>query len=66
MNMTKLHKNMDILEKLSLYLARNQDINFCKALIDLGINRKEDLMGLVDTEKESSDKTLERIKENEK
>lgn len=66
MKETKLHENMRIVEKLSLYLSRNQGVNFCKALQELGINRKEELMGLVDTENESSLETLKRINGNEK
>jgi len=57
--------NYRILDKLENYLFNNPEVPFCKALQNLGINRKEELMGLVDTEKESSEETLKRM-ENEK
>ena len=58
---TEVYNNMIFL-KIQEYMNDNPNIPFCKILQDLNINRKEELMGLVDTEKELSEETFRRIK----
>jgi len=53
--------NFKILEVLEEFLYNNLDIRFCQALQILGINKQEELMGLVDNFNEKSEDTLNRI-----